>query len=434
MPDQAQVLLKKGGELGRALSHRRSLSKFSGITLADCELSYAAAHTLRFASRNEGSKGLNLHNMPKHDKRIAEPFRRSFVLPEGYVWVCGDFANVEYRGEGLITGCEFVLDMFGKNPFADPYSAFGEWATGLTIDRSTAIGKALRQLFKAAVLGLGYMMGLRTWMVQLLKVLASGSVTLDDLRNLASEKHWRRCSSWAQKAIKELGCEEIVGIVGEHIHELFHQRHPEFAKFGRWMEGAVSRLSYAHNPDAVLAELYQLPGAPNRSVLDMSVDRRLGGSSIRASTSGYPASVCWRDLAIRESSRGPCLTSVLAGHKSPRPITPNILIENFVQYWARTALVIGQAQLEDLGHPLQLSIHDEAKILCKAEPQAILNARADLLQVFGPGNNLGFGWAIMVDPATVTVSRSLWDDEAWCQKVFWPRLGSGDESVLGELT
>ena len=95
---------------------------------------------------------------------------------------------------------------------------------------------------------------------------------------------------------------------------------------------------------------------------------------------------------------------------------------------------MGQAQLENLGHPLQLSIHDEAKILCKAEPQAILNARADLLQVFGPGNNLGFGWAIMVDPATVTVSRSLWDDESWCKEVFWPRLESGDESVLGELT
>ena len=324
--------------------------------------------------------------------------------------------------------------MFGKNHFADPYSAFGEWATGLTIDKSTATGKALRQLFKAAVLGLGYMMGLRTWMVQLLKVVASGGVKLEDLIALAEQKHWRRCSTWARKAIKELGCHEVFGLVGEHIHELFHQRHPEFARFGRWMEQAVSRLSYAHDPEAVLHELYQAPGAPASDLLRLWVDRTLGGSSVRASVSDYPASVCWRDIAVRDSARGLCLTSVLGGHKRPRPITPNILIENVVQFWARVALVKGQAKLETLGHHLQLSIHDEAKILCPATPEAILKARADLLHVFGPGNNLGFGWAIMVDPATVTVSRSLWDDESWCQKVFWPKLESGDDRVIGELT
>jgi hypothetical protein len=166
----------------------------------------------------------------------------------------------------------------------------------------------------------------------------------------------------------------------------------------------------------------------------MWVDRSLGGSSVRVSSAGWPASVCWRDLAIRETLRGACLTSVLAGHKPPRAITPNVLIENVVQYWARTALVKGQLKLEALGHEIQLSIHDEIFMLANDDAESILQARQDMLTVFGPGNDLGFGWAILIDPASITVSKSLWDDEKWCQSVFWPRLMAGDDSVIAEIT
>ncbi len=439
MPEAGRSTIINSSAVGKSLYHRRNLVKFSSIPRIDCELSYAAAHTLRFASRNDGAKGLNLHNMPKHLAAIAKPFRKAFRLDDGWVWVRGDFANVEYRGEGLITGSEYIRDLFTANIFADPYTGFGEWATGLRIDKDTAAGKALRQLFKIAVLGLGYMMGIHTWMTQLLQLLArrdekgNPEVTIEDLEALAAEKHWSNMSRYAKESVRKLGCHPIVGIVGEKVHELFHQRHPEFAKFGRWLEAAVSRLSYAHDPAAALGSLYEHPCAPPRDLLDLFVDRGLGGSSVRASTSGYPASVCWRDLAIRETLRGPCLTSVLAGHRAPRAITPNILIENVVQYWARTALVKGQLILEDMGHKVQLSIHDEVFILCRNNVADILAAKRDLLKVFGPGNTLGYGWAIVIDPSAVTVSRSLWDDEKWCKNVFWPRLNAGDESVLLEV-
>jgi hypothetical protein len=433
MPAAGRATITSASETNKALSYGRGLRKFSGVTTVDCELSYAAAHTLRFASRNEGSKGLNLHNCPKHNPIIAMPFRKSFRLPEGYIWVRGDFANVEYRVEGLIAGSEYIRDLFTTDLFADPYVAFGEWSTGLTIDKNTPTGKALRQIFKAAVLGLGYLMGIKTWMTQLLQVIARGDVTIPDLIALADERKWRRMSSWARRQVTVLGCHEIVGIVGEHVHELFHRRHPEFARLGRWLEAAVSRLSYAHDPARALEALYDLPGAPDRRLLDLFVDRSLGGSSVRARYPQWPASVCWRDLAVRETRRGACLTSVLAGHKPPRPFTPNIAIENFVQHFSRNALVKGQLELEELGHEHQISIHDEAFILSQDTPEGIIKARTDMLKVFGPGNSLGYGWAINVDPASITVSKTLWDDEKWCQKQFWPRLLAGDESVIREV-
>jgi hypothetical protein len=276
-------------------------------------------------------------------------------------------------------------------------------------------------------------MGIKTWMTQLLQVIARGDVTIPDLIALADERKWRRMSSWARRQVTVLGCHEIVGIVGEHVHELFHRRHPEFARLGRWLEAAVSRLSYAHDPARALEALYDLPGAPDRRLLDLFVDRSLGGSSVRARYPQWPASVCWRDLAVRETRRGACLTSVLAGHKPPRPFTPNIAIENFVQHFSRNALVKGQLELEELGHEHQISIHDEAFILSQDTPEGIIKARTDMLKVFGPGNSLGYGWAINVDPASITVSKTLWDDEKWCQKQFWPRLLAGDESVIREV-
>jgi len=433
MPEAGRKTIYKTSELNKSLSYGRGLRKFSGLEAVDCELSYAAAHTLRFASRNEGSKGLNLHNCPKHNPLIAMPFRKSFRLPDGWLWVRGDFANVEYRVEGLVAGSEYIKHLFTENLFADPYVAFGEWSTGLKIDPNTPNGKALRQIFKAAVLGLGYMMGIQTWMGQLLQVVARGDVTLQDLINLAAERRWSKMRGHTRGAVKRLGCHEIIGIVGEHVHELFHQRHPEFARLGRWMEAAVSRLSYAHDPGSALQALYELPGAPNRDLLDLFVDRTLGGSSVRARYPEWPASVCWRDLAVRETLRGPCLTSVRAGHLPPRPFTPNIAIENFVQFFARNALVKGQLQLEELGHEYQISIHDEAFVLAPATIEGVTKARQDLLKVFGPGNSLGYGWAININPDSVTVSKSLWDDEKWCQKQFWPRLNKGDESVLLEV-
>ncbi len=377
--------------------------------------------------------GLLVANCPKHNRVIAEPFRRSFCIPDGYIWVRGDFANVEYRVEGLVSGSEYIKHLFTEDLFADPYVAFGEWSTGLKIDPATPAGKALRQIFKAAVLGLGYMMGIRTWMGQLLQVVARGDVSIQDLITLAGERHWSRMRGHTRGAVRFLGCHDIIGIVGEHVHELFHQRHPEFGKLGRWLEAAVSRLSYAHDPSSALAALYELPGAPDRRLLDLFVDRTLGGSSVRARYPEWPASVCWRDLAVRETLRGPCLTSVLAGHKPPRPFTPNVAIENFVQHFARNALVKGQLELEDMGHEYQISIHDEAFILAEDNAESILKARTDMLKVFGPGNALGYGWAININPDSVTVSRSLWDDEKWCQKQFWPRLMAGDDSVIREV-
>jgi hypothetical protein len=435
MNAQARGFIQESSTINKALSHHRRLGSMSHMREVDAEINYAAAHTLRWSSKNQ-SKGINLHNLPKHDKRIAEPLRRCITLPPGKVFVRADLANVEYRGECLLSGCRFGSSLFESDPFADPYSAFGTAATGLTITKSSY--GALRQLFKTAVLGLGYLMGIHTWLLNLSGIVADpekNKVCLQDIIDLAATLKLSSMSPQTKRAVTKIGCHHALGLVGQYVRDHFHNQHPEFGRLARWLDSSVQRLSVAYDVGAAIESCYLHPCAPPRDLISLTVDRSLAGTSIRCRVGGWPASVVWRDVAIRDTVFGPRCTSIRAGSRPPRAITPNILIENVVQHWARNVLAQGLLHLnKEFGYAHILHVHDEILLVVDANRAAITNAKEALVRTFGPGNPLGWKWAAFINPAEVCVSRSFYEDEGWNSKVFWPRFTGGDDTVIQEIT
>ena len=78
MNSGASALLKQTSTANKAIWHKRNAKRFKGIEHIGVELGYMRAHTGRFSSPAVGgSKGLNLHNMPKHDKKVAKPVKKA---------------------------------------------------------------------------------------------------------------------------------------------------------------------------------------------------------------------------------------------------------------------------------------------------------------------------------------------------------------------
>jgi len=105
-------LLTQTTRAGKMMSHKRRAKVFAGVSEVDVELGVYRAHTGRFSSPSTG-KGLNIHNVPKHDKAVAEPVRKLFKVPTGYCLVRGDLANVEFRC--LLEGSPVLTDSGWKN-------------------------------------------------------------------------------------------------------------------------------------------------------------------------------------------------------------------------------------------------------------------------------------------------------------------------------
>jgi hypothetical protein len=428
--------LKQVSDANKSLSHRRNAHKFHHVDIIDCELTYFAAHTGRFASRNEGAKGLNLHNLPKRNPLIAKPVRQMYRLPNGQVFVTGDLANVEYRIAMWLANCQYGVDLFGLDVMADPYVAFWKTAVGQDIDKK----HPARQIAKAAVLGLIFMMGLQRWTEELAKTLAEKDpvtgknlLTLDDIKAICADRGWYRnqVTDYMRRVITNLGVPVELVLVAEETRRRFHDLHPECGRLARWLEQATQELSRSRDPQQCLDYLYALPQAPLKGRLELSVDDTIQGRSVRARCGLWDTpTVTWRDLAIRQTKAGPGLTSVLAGNKGFRKLSLSTYIENVTQATARNALVLGQSQLE-AAHPYQLSVHDAAMLITPASCPEILAARADMLTVFGPGNNLGYDWAVLIKPGDITVSKTLYEDEA-LMKTLWPQIEAGqlDESTL----
>lgn len=380
--------------------------------------------------------GLIVSNCPKRNPLVAKPVRGLFALDDGLVFVRGDFANVEYRIEGLLTGCAHVNTLFSADVLADPYSMFWTTATGQPCSKKDPV----RQLAKAAVLGLGYLMGIRRWMEELLRGLADPTfgVTLADLDAVCRANGWGMPSDPRVKAaMTMLNAPWQVATVAYETRERFHRVHPEFARMARWLERAVGKLAGALDPARASAQLYAEPHAPNPKLIELVVDDVLQGRSVRVRCGpGWSSpTVTWRDLMVRTTPLGTGMTFVRAGNRPPARASLNTLIENIVQSAARNALCQGLLELKRRGHPYILHVHDEVMIVTHRTPAAMLAARQDMIDVFGPGgwiSRQGWDWAVVVKPDDITMSRTLYDDEKWSQQA-WAKLMTGDASPLGEL-
>jgi hypothetical protein len=429
---KAATLLKATTEANKSLSHRRRVGTFAGITQVHAELGYARAHTFRYSSPSVG-KGLNLHNIPKRNKVLAKAIRSMFSLPEGFVWVRADLSNVEYRGAGFLAQSAHVLRLFSSNGLADPYVAFWEAATGQAITKKDPA----RQVAKAAVLGLSYLMGLMTWMNELMKALADPEMklTLDAFQQIADSQGWF-LDTYGRGAMTKTNCPEAVARVAQGTHRAFHTVHPELRELAQWLECVVTDCARALDPAYVIDMAYQQPGAPDRRMVDLQwEDTPDLERSVRVRVGDWTQpTVTWRDVGVRfvsDYGTGMCLSSRQSGSKGYRPLTKNILIENLVQAWARNALVKGKLELDRRGYPYILSVHDELLLAVPADRDSVLRARNDLLEVFGPHNQLGYEWACTINPDEINVSKTLFEQElgvAW-----WERLRTGDVTTLQEI-
>jgi hypothetical protein len=279
-------------------------------------------------------------------------------------------------------------------------------------------------------------------------------VELKDLEALCVAQDWPPVTDrWALAQQTKIHAPDAVLTVAFYMRKKFHEIHPEFSIFGKWLMQVVQTVSSAIDPEMAIELAYNLPNAPDRNRLNLSIDPGLTGRTLRATCGPWTQTVAWRDIGLHDTKLGFCLSSVQAGNKAYRKLTPNILIENSVQSCARNALCMGKLELRRLGWNYQLAVHDAPQIICAKDRATVLAARRDLLAVYGPGNRLGFDWAAVINPDEIGVSTSLFErpmgeyldpigtkvvkgktkkvyppDSAW-----WNRLEAGEDSLLDSL-
>jgi hypothetical protein len=410
----AAGVLQAAATANKAMSQNRRVKTFAGATEVTCELGYFRAHTGRYSSPSVG-KGLNLHNLNKRDPKVSKAIRSIFRLPEDLCFVRADEANVEYRVEGLLTGCEHTAKLFMGDVMADPYAAFWFACTGQRVTKKDPA----RQVAKAAVLGLGFMMGVQTWIFTLMQALADPTmkVSLQDLEKIVADMGWRYpTDKFVRAAQTKLHAPDAVCVVAYHTRELFHKLHPEFRRLAFWLEQTVARLAACRSKQAaqfVLDNAYRSASAPPIHQLQLHWTAEFEGSTVRVTCGPHwQPTVTWRDLAIRPFPNGGAGLTYMAGNKGYRPVTKNLLIENVTQAAARNATVQAKRILSrEYGYRHILSVHDELLLAVHRTTQAVCKARHDLLAVMGPQGRLSddWGWSVIINPDEISVSQSLYE-------------------------
>ncbi len=419
------ALLAQTSRVSKMLSHKRRSSVFRDVDEVDVELGVFRAHTFRFSSPSVG-KGLNLHNIPKHDKAIAEPVRKIYRLPANKCFVRGDLSNVEYRIEGKLTGCKTVLDMFdetkGGNMFNDPYCE----AWGAMTNQKITKKDPIRQVAKAAVLGLGFCMGPTGYARQsLLTAMAdkTSGVSEEVLKKIALELHWTDPSgdrSPTKKVIADLGCSYIVALAAYSIHKSFNRAHPEFSMTAEWLWRTINSVASCATKDMAkrtIERAYEMTTAPDPSMLTLSIDTdgAFSRPSVRVACGPWVPTVCWREPKMRPTdfSNGPTdlKLTVLKATGQFKPFTKQLAIENVTQAAARNSLCWGVAKLDQMGWGDCLHIHDEILLIVDRKRETILAARDAMVSVFGPGSCHPLNWACLVKPSEISVTESIYESE-----------------------
>ena len=426
---RAAEVINAAALANKHLSHKRRVVHFLEVTLVDVAFMYYAGHTGRWSGRGTG-KGVNIHNLPKHNKLIAQPLRSMYRLPAHLCFVRVDLANVEYRCECWATENEHATRIFLADTLADPYAAFWHGGTGQKITKADPI----RQVAKAAVLGLGFLMGVRRWMSELLNSLADPvfNISLADLEDICKKQGWRKSKDkWILQHAKKIHAPWAVASVAEHTHRIFHEVHPEFARLADWLVKCAEAASRALHPQAAIDKLYRRRGAPDIERIRVEFDdSRPGERGLRVSCGNWTPTIYWRDLAVRRLKRFDkfemCLSMMREGHKAYRAVTRQILIENVMQSLARNAMCETMLQLKDRGYEHILSVHDELLLAVPRNPESVCKARDDLLDILAPGNGgAGYGWAITVDAEEIECSQSWWAEPQSAE--WWAALSTHPE-------
>lgn len=431
-PDVAQ-LLTATSKTNKGLYYQKRAIALQGVQEIDMELGwFRATNTGRYSAPTSG-KGVNVHNLTKKDKLIAKPLRQMLQLPEHLCFVRADAANVEYRIEGLLTGCQYMKGLFGANIEADPYGAFSDAAFGT---KGACKGMPIRDVVaKAAVLGYGYGMGPMRAVEELNKAVADpiNKVTVADIEKVCAMQGWKPPSKSFHKGIQtRLQCAWPIVTAGIESRDAFHAIHPEFMALADWLDLAVTKLAGAKDPERLMDYLYTLAGAPDRNLVALSIDYELEFPTVRVTVLGHSMpTVTWRHLSC--SHPGIDGLGAVTANKGPRNVHRALFIENITQSAARNALVRAKLALDAQGWKHIMSVHDEILLIVPREREAVLRARADLLRVMSPKGPLGLGWAFYAKPSEATVTASLYESEDEA-KIAWGKLEAGDETWRQHLT
>ena len=461
-------LLRQTTRANKMISHGRRSKNLQNVPEVDVELGYFRAHTGRFSSPSQG-KGLNLHNCPKHDVSIAKPVRQVFRLPPDKCFVRGDLANVEYRVEGWLTGCPSVMKMFdetlGGDRFSDPYIKGWETMTRQVITKKNPI----RQVSKSATLGLAFCMSAFGYARVLLGVCSDphSKVTEGSLRVMIKDLGWPLPSEQSMKMIIEkTGCSAAIAIASWNIHRLFNAAHLEFGMVADWLVNCVTQVAEVgrgrgiQGPDnmdrfiqaeKILRNMETASAAPDPAKLRLTIDDDYTANipSVRVQCGPWPATVCWRKPAVRTNkmtNQGKPQLTILKANGLDKPFTRQLAIENVTQAAARNALCAGLLQLEDkYGTRDILHVHDEVLIITDRKREAILAAKQQLIDVFGPKAGHPLDWAILIKPEEISVTQSLWEEETDIMHFFdeqkqewkggdrWGKIERGDSDMLDNL-
>jgi hypothetical protein len=337
--------------------------------------------------------------------------------------VQADAANVEYRIECLLSGCQYGLKLFDTAIDADPYSAFARRAFGVD-----SVSPALRQLCKAAVLGLGFAMGLARWMEELTKIVSDpkSGLALSDLDAICMNKGWKPpTKSFVKGAQTRVGCAWQIATVAFESRDAFHKVHYEFFKLADWLQYTVEQAAGGTDPERALDYCYRLPGAPSRDLLALSIDSTLEFPTVRVRCLGHSQpTVTWRHLSVTHP--GVDGLGAVTATKGPRRVHRSLLIENVTQSAARNRLVGAKCALAAKGWRYLDSVHDALRIICPREPGAVLRARADLISVMSD-------WDFYARPGDITITRTEFEDEKESQ-IAWAKLAAGDLTWVNHLT
>lgn len=317
---------------------------------------------------------------------------------------------------GLIADCQHIINLFAKDPFNDPYLGFGNEATGVKWTKADPVRNGL---FKPAVLGLQYLMSSHRFCEELLRNYADPEqgLKVDDLRRVCADMKWEfaKLPPFAKSIKTRLKCPDEFVCAAHYIRERFHEIHPEFGRTARWIMSLLGDVVRSLAPEKAIDRCYEQPNAPPRAQLDIrfaSDKYGRGTKNVEIYLCGWPQpTVVWRDLAMRECIQfGKLGVAITAMHatKGYRPITPNIAIEGPSQSAARIGVVKAHLALRER-YPYQYSVHDELMLITEQNPAAVRAAYDALVEVVGPGNKLGFGWAVLVDPSEITVTKSLYE-------------------------
>jgi hypothetical protein len=445
----AAAVITAAARANKMLSHRRRSRVFTGVMEVDSELGYGRAHTMRFSSPSVG-RGLNLHNLPKRDYAVAEPIRKVFRLPPEWCFVRGDLANVELRVEGFLTRALNIKRMFdpefGGDYFNDPYSLGWKEMTGVEVN-----GKKdpVRQVSKAAHLGLGFSMGVVGFAKKLLEVLSDpkSGVKEDNLKKIIVDNNWKMPhGDEISRVIKQLGCSQIVATAAYHVHRLFNETYPEYQQTANWLVNVATKASECGSGGVqaydifmkhMLPVLYRQSAAPDPALvgIEAEYDSTCGNElSLRVRCGPWPRTVCWRCLKnITETAPGArsgtrSFLSILKSSGERKQFTRQLAIENLTQAAARNELCRGVKRLHDMGYPDCIHVHDEALIIVPRKREIILAARDALIKTFSPDSGMPMKWAVIMNPAEITVTESMYESELDIQE---PKLNEKTGQMEG---